>query len=582
MDFFKVLKKYLYFVTRNKTRYIFMLIFLVLGTITVKSIPVFYGQLIDALNNQSIETAFNIGLILVTVRFIGGILYNLKDQLLFRISVEVARDGRIEYVQSLQKLDYTFHTNKSSGSLISIAKRGEGALDTALGEINNRAFEIIVEFTIAVIGVFSINQLAGAILLVDISIALFISYFLIKINIRRRKKANEEDDIITGITVDNLVGFETVKIFGKESEEINRFQKAYRGWIKAFRSYQDSFRLIDMSDVIWSTIGIGLTIFVMITQISSNSITIGQFVAAMGFIFGAYVGLSAIVYKFRDLAKTYTDLEKFFGVMEMKSLITDPSNPTKAKNIAGDIKFQNVSFSYPDHKYKVLNNINLEIKANEKIALVGKSGAGKTTFTRLLIRFFDPTEGKILIDDIDIKDLLQNDLRKLVSVVPQEPVLFNETIQYNIGYPREDVTFEEIKKASKDAHLDDFVNSLPKKYDTIVGERGIKLSGGQKQRLAIARAIVADPEIIIFDEATSQLDSETEKKVQDAFENLTQNKTTIIIAHRLSTVMKADRIIVFNKGEIAEDGTHAELTKNSRIYKLLWELQTDSYRPVDI
>jgi ATP-binding cassette subfamily B protein len=267
------------------------------------------------------------------------------------------------------------------------------------------------------------------------------------------------------------------------------------------------------------------------------------------------------------------DLQKYFEVMELKPTIKDSPNAVAIKEVKGNIEFDDVSFAY--HKgQKVLKDINLHIRPDETIALVGQSGSGKTTITKLLMRFYDVSQGEIKLDDQDLRDLKIYDLRRAIGLVPQEAVLFNDTIAYNIAYGKSDATQEEIEEATKKANLHEFVMKLPRKYGTIVGERGVKLSGGQKQRLAIARVILENPEIIIFDEATSQLDSSNERKIQQAFQNLTKNKTTIIIAHRLSTVMDADRIIVFKQGQIVQQGKHQELIKQDGVYKHLWQLQT--------
>jgi ATP-binding cassette subfamily B protein len=259
--------------------------------------------------------------------------------------------------------------------------------------------------------------------------------------------------------------------------------------------------------------------------------------------------------------------------MELKPTIKDSPNAVAIKEVKGNIEFDDVSFAY--HKgQKVLKDINLHIRPDETIALVGQSGSGKTTITKLLMRFYDVSQGEIKLDDQDLRDLKIYDLRRAIGLVPQEAVLFNDTIAYNIAYGKSDATQEEIEEATKKANLHEFVMKLPRKYGTIVGERGVKLSGGQKQRLAIARVILENPEIIIFDEATSQLDSSNERKIQQAFQNLTKNKTTIIIAHRLSTVMDADRIIVFKQGQIVQQGKHQELIKQDGVYKHLWQLQT--------
>jgi ATP-binding cassette subfamily B protein len=302
--------------------------------------------------------------------------------------------------------------------------------------------------------------------------------------------------------------------------------------------------------------------------------TIGDFVLVVGFVSAFYPRLFDLVFSFRDIAKNYADIEKYFGVLDYDIQIKDPQKPVDVPGISGEIEFKNVSFSYGERKEDTVSGVDLKVRQGQSVALVGRSGSGKTTLIRLLVRFYDVDKGKITIDDIDIRDFTKANLRSFIGVVPQEPILFNNTIGYNIGYGKEEATKKEIKAAAKMANIDKFIESLPKKYNTQVGERGIKVSGGQKQRLAIARMILSDPEIIIFDEATSQLDSESERLIQEAFWKVVKNKTTIIIAHRLSTAMRADKIVVLEKGKIIESGSHkALLEEKDSLYGYFWDLQ---------
>ncbi|MBU2036279.1 ATP-binding cassette domain-containing protein, partial [Patescibacteria group bacterium] len=282
-----------------------------------------------------------------------------------------------------------------------------------------------------------------------------------------------------------------------------------------------------------------------------------------------------LIWGIRDIAKGFTDIEKYFSIFNYPIEVKDPENPIKKRKVKGDVDFANISYSYKEGQQNALRSLSLKIKKGESVALVGRSGAGKTTLIKLLMRFYDPEKGTIYIDGIDIKKFTKSQLRNFMGVVPQEPILFNNTISYNIGYPKINVSQKEIENASKLAHIDSFIKKLPNGYKTLVGERGVKLSGGQKQRLAIARMIVSNPDIIIFDEATSQLDSESEKYIQDSFWKVSEGKTTIIIAHRLSTAMRADRIIVLDQGKIIEEGSHTTLlNKKEGLYRKFWNLQT--------
>ena len=287
--------------------------------------------------------------------------------------------------------------------------------------------------------------------------------------------------------------------------------------------------------------------------------------------------LSRFIYNYREYNKSLVDIEKYVGILNEQPLIKDPECGYGTSNINTQIDIKNVTFNYPSNTNKIFENLNLSIKPNEKVALVGKSGAGKTSLVTLLLRFYDITDGGIFIDGINIKNFKKHDLRSLFGTVPQDPIMFNDTIRYNLCYGKPEATDKEVIEACKTANIYDFIESLPEKFNTQVGERGIKLSGGQKQRLAIARVVLSNPKVIIFDEATSQLDSESEREIQDAFWKINKDKTTIIIAHRLSTIIKADRIIVFENGKIVESGTHEELLKNTDgTYNKLWKIQSSN------
>jgi ATP-binding cassette subfamily B protein len=306
-----------------------------------------------------------------------------------------------------------------------------------------------------------------------------------------------------------------------------------------------------------------------------KEITVGDFVMVASFINGYYYRFFEMLYRFRNMAKHSVDIQNYFSILDMEIGVKDPKTPVKIKKIKGDISFENVSFNYMDSNKKVLNNFNLNIKAGESVAFVGRSGAGKTTIIKSLLRFYDVTEGKILIDGIDIVNFTKSNLRSFMGIVPQEPVLFNNTIGFNVAYGNDNATQKEIEEAVKMANLSDFIESLSLKYETQVGERGVKLSGGQKQRLAIARMILSNPRIIIFDEATSNLDSESEKLIQDSLWKIAKGRTVLIIAHRFSTVRKASRIVVLENGGIIESGSHKQLMEDQNgLYNYLWSLQT--------
>jgi subfamily B ATP-binding cassette protein MsbA len=331
-----------------------------------------------------------------------------------------------------------------------------------------------------------------------------------------------------------------------------------------------------MNTGIIGNLSIFAILFLGLVQFQNGVITIGDYIMVVSYVTSFYPRLLELIYEIRHLSIATVDLEKYFKIFEEETEVLDPIHPINRKKIKGKIEFKNVSFIYPDNKNKALNNFSISIKPGQSIALVGKSGVGKTTVSKLILRYYDIQQGEILVDDINIKKYNKSKLRSFIGVVPQEPILFNDTILYNIAYSKNKATKKQVVAASKAAHLHDFIMSLPKKYNTIVGERGVKLSGGQRQRLAIARVILADPDIVLFDEATSQLDSISEKLIREALRYVCKNKTTIIIAHRLSTISWVNKILVLDKGKIIESGTHQKLLKDKKsLYNQFWQLQSD-------
>jgi ATP-binding cassette subfamily B protein len=574
MTLWEIIKKYFYFVLQRKWYYFGAMFFLGLGTAMGRLVPLIYGEIVAYVSESALGyVGFLVGLLLI-IRLGSSFMHLIKDILIDVVVAHIIQAAKVEYVTALQNVDYEYHTNKSSGSLISLAKRGEAALVTAFMDINNSALIKLLSFVFTVIIMFTISVQIALIMIAVIVATVFFGTFFVKRNIRFRKQVNEREDNISAVVVDNMIGFETVKIFAQEKWENKRLNETYVPWRVAIFNYFKTFREIDLNLAIMTTIGYGAVFAFAINGIQTGQLTLSTFVAAMVYVFDVSNSLHEMIYNLRNLGKTQTDLVKYFDTMGLQTNISEKADATGLREVKGEIEFEDVSFKYANSDL-VLKHINLNVRPDETIALVGFSGSGKTTLTKLLMRFYDVTSGAIKIDGHDIRDSKLKDLRKAIGLVPQEPIMFNDSIAYNISYGKIGASQEEIIHAAKQANLAEFIETLADGYETRVGERGIKLSGGQKQRLAIARVMLENPEIVIFDEATSQLDSANEKKIQSAFDNLTKNKTTIVIAHRLSTIMHADRIIVFNEGEIVEKGKHEDLLANEGIYHQLWSLQTD-------
>ena len=535
--------------------------------------PYFYKLFIDAVPSLNYQYLLKILFSYTAIRLLTLALDLLTYYFGDLIVIKSARDLRLRVVKRIQDLDFAYHTEKSTGSLISAVKRGDSAFFN-LFHSQIRVIRVLINF-ITVLALFSFIRPEIAILLgFSFLINLATTYLLIKNSINKRASFNIQEDEISSIIVDNLINYETVKLFAREKWELSRLKRNFVPWYKKLWGYGNSFRLIDIGIGIPANLSLFLILLFSISQTAKGNFSAGDLALIIGFLTSFYGQMFELLYGLREIAKNFTDLQTYFSVLDEKILIKDSSHPVKKTSVSGEIVFDKVSFSYPNGKENALKNFTLEIRQGESVALVGRSGSGKTTLVKLLMRFYDLAKGKITIDGININKYRKSQLRSFMGVVPQEPILFNNTIAYNIAYGISQVTKKQIIAASKMAYLHDFINTLPQKYETNVGERGIKLSGGQKQRLAIARMILSDPDIIIFDEATSSLDSESEQKIQEAFWRVSHNKTTIIIAHRLSTIMKADKIVVIEDGQIKEMGSHRALMQQKKsLYRHFWKLQ---------
>jgi len=570
----KILKTFYGFMLTKKLAFAGFILLVVVATALSNLSPYFYKIFVETIPTLNYEKLLSILLIFMLVRIASWVLgifsYIAGDYVLIDASI----DARIAIFKYVQDLDFAFHSEKSTGSLISAFKRGDGALWNLFHAIHHRMTEVAVSLLVMIYFFSTLDLRIVLVIVISFLLTLVAIKFLIGLNVKRRVLFNKKEDEISGIIVDNLINFETVKLFSKENWERNRLRSAFVSWKRSAWDYFNSYRLIDVTIGIITNLTFFLIILMSLRFAVDFKFSIGDFVLVSGFIGIFFPRLWDLVWSFRDIAKSYADISKYFGILDNDIQVKDPKVPIKRRSVHGEIEYKKVHFSYKGRSKNAVNGLTLKIRQGQSIALVGRSGSGKTTLVKLLMRFYDLDGGKITIDGVNISAFTKRDLRSFIGVVPQEPILFNNTISYNIGYGKGGATLSEIKAAAALAKIDTFIESLPKKYQTYVGERGIKLSGGQKQRLAIARMILSDPDIIIFDEATSQLDSVSEKLIQEAFWKASKGKTTIIIAHRLSTVMRADKIVVMEKGKIKEIGSHGELlSKKESLYRHFWNLQ---------
>jgi len=570
----KTLKTFYSFVFNYKKDFIFFVFVLLFTTILGNTTPYISKLLIDAVPSLDYSLLLKLTSLFIGVRIVTNLLKSFNVYLGDKVLFPASRDARVKVFKKVQDLDFAFHVNKSTGKLISIFKRGDRAFFSLFDAIHHDILEVLISLFVSLFFLAQITPITSLLMFFTFSINLFISWRLIELNMEKRKIFNQSEDKISGIITDNLLNYETVKFFAQEEKEENRLKQEFKDWLNKFWQYANSFRLINMVSGTLSNLGVLGILWIVIRRLQLGLIGIGDLVMAISLTTSFYYGFFNLMHQVRSIAKHYTDIESYFSVLGSEILVKDPEKPIELKKIKGKINFENVSFSYKDGKQDILKKMDLHIEPGESVAFVGYSGVGKTTIMRLLLRFYDVNEGRILIDGIDIRQLTKSQLRSFIGIVPQDPILFNNTIKFNLTYGNPSVTKKAMEKAIKVANLQGFVNSLPAGYDTQVGERGIKLSGGQKQRLAIARMILTDPKIIIFDEATSSLDSESESLIQESLWEVAENRTTLIIAHRFSTIAGVDKIVVIEKGNIVEMGSHEKLIEKKGIYHSLWKLQS--------
>lgn len=521
--------------------------------------------------NDFINLILMLAVIYIASVLVSAVIKYYRIVFLNELETKMMFDAKADIFKHLTNLSHGFHTSNRTGSVISkmlrIGKGIEALTDFLTFHGSPLILKIIVSFII--IAIFDIYS-ALIVLFTALAFILFSIYFLSKqqkSNIER----NTAEDYEKGFVSDVFTNIETIKHFGKEKRINKNFNFLSKKTLSKLLEFWNYYALMDFGFIVILGAGMILLMYFSLTKLIAGELSVGSLV----FIYTSYIGLIMPLFEFMwGVRRTYeamSDIQEIVKYKKINPEIKDKENAKKLKIKKGSIEFTNVSFSYG--RSEVAKEINLSIKPNEKIAFVGHSGAGKTTLVKLLYRLYDIKKGSIKIDDKNITDVTQESLRNELSIVPQECILFNDTIYNNVLFSNPSASRKEFINALKVAQLYDFVNGLPEKENTIVGERGIKLSGGEKQRLSIARAVLANKKVLVLDEATSSLDSSTEKEIQKALFRLMKGRTTIIIAHRLSTIMHADRIVVLEGGKIAQIGNHKELTKKTGIYKKLWELQ---------
>ena len=507
------------------------------------------------------------------LRLLSTLFGELRDAVFANVTQRAIRRVALKVFEHLHNLSLRFHLDRQTGGVSRDIERGTRGIGFLLNFTLFNILPTLLEIgLVAAILLKKYSPWFAVITFITLLIYIAFTLFITEWRMVVRRTMNDLDSKANTRAIDSLLNYETVKYFGNERYEADRYDDHMAHWEAAAVRNQTSLALLNSVQSVVIAIGITTLMLLAASQVVKGAMTVGDLVLVNVYMIQLYMPLHFLGFVYREIRHALADMEKMFSLLDEHREIEDSPNATTLDVGSAAVRFDHVSFGYaPDRQ--ILFDVSFAIPAGNTVAVVGASGAGKSTLSRLLFRFYDVQQGRILISGQDIREVTQSSLRAAIGIVPQDTVLFNDTIYYNIAYGRPEATREEIIVAAQAAHIHDFIESLPQGYDTMVGERGLKLSGGEKQRVAIARAILKNPAILIFDEATSALDSKSEKAIQAELRAIAQNRTTLVIAHRLSTVVDADQILVMDQGKIVERGTHRELLAQNRLYAQMWNLQ---------
>ncbi|VAW14760.1 Efflux ABC transporter, permease/ATP-binding protein mlr7818 [hydrothermal vent metagenome] len=563
-----------------KIRVVLALVALLLSKVISGIAPFFYKNAVDVLSASGVDAVILVPVGLIVAAGVARIFVvafaQARDAFAARVVQHAVRRVAITTFRHIHNLSLRFHLERRTGGLSRVIERGNNAIDIIIRFLLFNTVPTLVEILIVggILAVY-LSWTFTAVLFATIIAYVAFTAMVTEWRVAIRRQMNEADTEAYGKAVDSLLNYETVKYFGNETHEAKRFDASMAEYEDAAVRTTTSLSVLNAGQTLIFTAGMTICMLMAGFGVADGSLTVGDFVLVNAYFIQIYIPLNFLGTVHREVKQGLVDLERLFNLQSKAPEIRDVTGAPELAVTGGAITFEAVAFSY-DADRQILDALDFTVPAGRTYAIVGPSGVGKSTISRLLYRFYDPNSGRILIDGQDISEVTQQSLRAAIGMVPQDTVLFNDTIGYNIAYGRPGATAEEIVAAARAAQVDDFVSKLPAGYDTLVGERGLKLSGGEKQRVAIARTILKAPPILILDEATSALDSFTEREIQSALAAVSRGRTTLVIAHRLSTIIDADQILVLKAGRVAERGRHDQLLAMDGLYAALWRRQLEA------
>ncbi len=558
-----------------KTRVFVSVLCLVAAKIATVFVPYLFGRIVDSLNGPLKSAAVALALIAAytLARIMMQAFAQLRDGVFAKVAYHALREVGVSTFAHVHTLSLRFHLERKTGGLSRVIERGTKGIDTLLGFAIFSIFPTILELAfVTAVMLWKFNVWFALTTLAMVVAYIWFTFLITRWRIQFRRIMNESDTDASTKAVDSLLNYETVKYFNNEKHETRRFDVSMKKYADASIQTQISLSVLNTGQAVIVALGLAAIMALAAVDVAHNHLSVGDLVMANSYLIQLYVPLNLLGTVYREIVQALVDMDAMFRLLHQPQEVKDRADAKPLKVSGGEIRFADVVFAYEEAR-TVLKGVSFSVPAGKTIAVVGPSGAGKSTISRILYRFYDIKSGSVTIDGQDIRDVTQASLRAAIGIVPQDTVLFNDTVLYNIAYGRIGASEAEIKEAARHAQIDKFIRELPLGYEAMVGERGLKLSGGEKQRVAIARTILKNPPILLLDEATSALDTHTEREIQSALQEVSKNRTTLVIAHRLSTVVDADEILVLDHGEIVERGRHGDLVARGGAYAAMWNKQ---------